>query len=94
MKIKNEDTVFVGSATVGAAFGFTCKICDGIQNLEANYNRANAFFPVCDNCLKDLKEFVLSKRDSTNLVCPVCKCIAGITCAHDWHYGRPFWQPL
>lgn len=49
----------------GLCIGFTCKICDGTQTLQVSYYRANELFPVCDECLKDLKEFVLSKRGST-----------------------------
>jgi hypothetical protein len=49
----------------GLCIGFTCKICDGTQTLQVSYYRANDLFPVCNECLKDLKEFVLSKRGST-----------------------------
>jgi hypothetical protein len=46
----------------GLCIGFTCKICDGTQTLQVSYYRANELFPVCNECLKDLKEFVVSKR--------------------------------
>jgi hypothetical protein len=30
-------------------------------------------------------EIALEERKS---VCPVCKCIAGTSCAHSWHYNK------
>ena len=30
----------------------------------------------------------LRKPDVIKSVCPVCKCIAGSTCAHSWHYDN------
>ena len=63
----NANVLLVAGAGTndGLCIGFTCKICDGTQTLQASYYRANELFPVCDECLKDLKEFVLSKRGST-----------------------------
>lgn len=45
---------------------FACKICAGKQALTASYYKANEIFPVCNECLKDLKEFVQSKRKGAN----------------------------
>jgi hypothetical protein len=63
----NANVLLVAGAGTndGLCIGFTCKICDGTQTLQISYYRANELFPVCNECLKDLKEFVLSKRSST-----------------------------
>ena len=47
---------------VPAEIAFTCAICGGSQ--PCNYF-APIYFPVCDKCRKDLKDFVLSKRQNT-----------------------------
>ena len=47
---------------VTAEIAFTCAICGGSQ--PCNYF-APIYFPVCDKCRKDLKDFVLSKRQNT-----------------------------
>ena len=31
---------------------------------------------------------VLRQPDVIKSVCPVCKCVAGTTCAHSWHYDN------
>lgn len=66
---KNKDltsndgnTLLVAGTNDGLSVGFTCKICEETQTLEVSYYRANEVFPICNQCLKDLKEFVLSKR--------------------------------
>jgi hypothetical protein len=66
-KSNNANVLLVAGAGTndGLCIGFTCKICDGTQTLQASYYRSKELFPVCDECLKDLKEFVLSKRGST-----------------------------
>jgi hypothetical protein len=51
----------VAGTVDGLCMGFNCKICDGTQTLLQHSNK-DGFFPVCDECLKDLKEFVLLKR--------------------------------
>jgi hypothetical protein len=42
--------------------GFECKICGETQELEAHYYGIINIFPVCDRCIKDLKDYVLAKR--------------------------------
>lgn len=52
----------VAGTNEGMSIGFTCEICSGTQTLPPAYYRVNQIFPVCDECKKDLKEFVVSKR--------------------------------
>ena len=58
----STNTVLVAGTNEGLQIGFTCKICDGTQTLPPSYYRAETLFPICNECLKDLKEFIVSKR--------------------------------
>ena len=52
---------FYSAQIVLTEIAFTCAICEGSQ--PCNYF-APIYFPVCDKCRKDLKDFVLSKRQN------------------------------
>jgi hypothetical protein len=41
---------------------------------------------------QEVANFISSKQDVIKSVCPVCKCIAGSTCAHSWHYDNGNWK--
>lgn len=40
--------------------GFTCKICDAVDNVDGD--KYDARFPVCRACISDLRDYVILKR--------------------------------
>ena len=45
--------------TQPTAIGFTCKICGGVQTIQCFFE---ATFPICDSCIKDLKEIIEARK--------------------------------
>jgi hypothetical protein len=57
----NTKVVFNKETNKIVSIGFSCKICDAVQDVDAsNYD---ATFKVCNACIGALKDYVLSKRD-------------------------------
>jgi hypothetical protein len=50
-----------GFAQVKTEFGIKCGICDEVKTFDYKLGYPTGFL-LCDQCKKDLKEFVLSKR--------------------------------
>ena len=42
---------------------------------------------IIDEALMEVKNNIVLP-DVIKSVCPVCKCVAGTTCAHSWHYDN------
>jgi len=62
-KKQSNETILKSSITCeGLGLGFYCKICGGTQYIEGSYYGTKHIFPVCDRCIKDLKDYVLAKR--------------------------------
>ncbi len=58
----NKNVNFDKKTNKVISVGFTCKICDSVEDIDAeNYDSS---FKICKACIKDLKDFVLSKRSN------------------------------
>jgi len=58
---------------------------------EGNYT--HSAYAIKEEISKWLDEYAQMKvnelkSDVIKSVCPVCKCVAGTTCAHSWHYDN------
>lgn len=68
MNTKKKTTTDANSALkFGYSIEFTCKICGDTQhlNIEPLHKYQPPILPICDQCIKDLKEIVLLKRKNT-----------------------------
>lgn len=70
--------------------GFTCEICEGAQPIEGGYWEAKELFPICNECLEDLKELVVSNRAERRAIRPILlrNPFPTESCQHEWRYSH------
>jgi transcription elongation factor Elf1 len=66
MENNNDDLIpIVGVGTQNTLYiSFTCEICNEVEVRQTSIYYVNKNFQMCNNCLKDIREIILSKRSN------------------------------
>jgi len=54
----------VNKSSDDISLGFNCKICNGVQTIPKELIGIIPIFPICDDCLRELRELIFSKKNN------------------------------